>query len=103
MFCVRVFQVAGKNQFIQLAHPNGGVMSTISAPDIRKSAVGILSASVFLIFAGHAAAVDRTVVAKNGMVVAGHPLAVESGIRALRAGGTACDAAIATAATLSVM
>ena len=78
-------------------------MSTISAPNIRKSAVGMLSASVFLIFAGPAAAVDRTVVAKNGMVVAGHPLAVESGIRTLRAGGTACDAAIATAATLSVM
>jgi gamma-glutamyltranspeptidase len=78
-------------------------MSTLSAPDIRKSTVGILSASVFLIFAGHASAIDRTVVAKNGMVVAGHPLAVESGIRALRAGGTACDAAIATAATLSVM
>ncbi len=78
-------------------------MSTISAPCIRKSTVGILSASVFLIFAGQASAVDRTIVAKNGMVVAGHPLAVESGIRALRAGGTACDAAIATAATLSVM
>lgn len=78
-------------------------MSTITAPQIRKSTLGILSASVFLIFAGPAAAVDRTVVAKNGMVVAGHPLAVESGIRALRAGGTACDAAIATAATLSVM
>ena len=50
-----------------------------------------------------ASALDKSVVARNGMVVAGHPLAVESGMRVLRAGGTACDAAVATAATLSVM
>lgn len=53
--------------------------------------------------ASAANALDKPLVARNGMVVAGHPLAVESGLRALRAGGTACDAAVATAATLSVM
>ena len=54
-------------------------------------------------FAQPATALDKAVIARNGMVVAGHPLAVASGIRALQAGGTACDAAVATSATLSVM
>jgi gamma-glutamyltranspeptidase len=76
-------------------------MKTVSGPFLRKAAFGIASAS--LLVAGNAIAVDRTVVATHGMVVAGHPLAAESGMKALRAGGTACDAAVATAATLSVM
>ena len=42
-----------------------------------------------LVAAGDSLAVDRTVVSTNGMVVAGHPLASESGMKALRAGGTA--------------
>lgn len=50
-----------------------------------------------------ALALDQAVVAPHAMVVAGHPLAVESGVKALRAGGTACDAYVATAATLSIM
>jgi gamma-glutamyltranspeptidase/glutathione hydrolase len=37
-----------------------------------------------------------TVVAQNGMVVAGHPLAAEAGLRILKSGGNAIDAAIAT-------
>ncbi len=49
-----------------------------------------------------AAALDRSVVGKNGMVVAGHPLAVQAGLKVLQAGGTACDAAIATATVLSI-
>jgi gamma-glutamyltranspeptidase/glutathione hydrolase len=37
-----------------------------------------------------------TIVAQHGMVAAGHPLAAEAGLRVLKAGGNAIDAAMAT-------
>jgi len=42
------------------------------------------------------------VVAKRGMVVAGHPQAAEAGLAVLKAGGNAIDAAVATSLALGV-
>ncbi|WP_409338740.1 gamma-glutamyltransferase [Halalkalicoccus ordinarius] len=41
--------------------------------------------------------------ASNGMVATSHPLAARAGVRALENGGTAADAAVATAAVLNVV
>jgi gamma-glutamyltranspeptidase / glutathione hydrolase len=43
------------------------------------------------------------VMAPNGMVATSHPLAARAGVRALENGGTAADAAVATAAVLNVV
>ncbi|HMB79380.1 MAG TPA: gamma-glutamyltransferase [Vicinamibacterales bacterium] len=66
----------------------------------------IVAAAVVLASVGHPQAQDNpqatsgswrpTIVAQHGMVAAGHPLAAEAGMRILKAGGNAMDAAIAT-------
>src|SRR5829696_9043937 len=72
----------------------------ISAPRNVASYLAAIAASVLI--GSSAFALDRSVIATNGMVVAGHPLAAQAGLKVLQAGGTACDAAVATATVLSI-
>ncbi|WP_397422792.1 gamma-glutamyltransferase [Phenylobacterium sp.] len=49
------------------------------------------------------AAVSQPAAASTGMVAAANPMAVEAGLKVLRAGGTAVDAAVAVQATLGLV
>jgi gamma-glutamyltranspeptidase/glutathione hydrolase len=66
---------------------------------MRPSRLAFLAVFAFACFV-HPSAQERswrpTVVAQHGMVAAGHPLAAEAGMRMLKAGGNAIDAAMAT-------
>ena len=59
-------------------------------------------AALFATLAGPAIAQQQPVRARDGMVVSQNELASQAGAQALREGGTAIDAAIATAFVLAV-
>src|SRR6266850_6752402 len=65
----------------------------------------VVTVSALLICFVHPSAQERswrpTVVAQHGMVAAGHPLAAEAGLRILKSGGNAINAAIAAWAVQS--
>ncbi len=75
---------------------------SIHRTSYRRAGLFGAAAVAAALLAGPALALDRAVVGTNGMVVAGHPLAVQAGLRVLQAGGNACDAAVATATVLSL-
>ena len=62
----------------------------------------VSAAALAAVLGASALAVDRPVSGRNGIISAGHPLAVMAGMRVLASGGNACDAAIATSTVLSI-
>ena len=64
--------------------------------------VGVAALTAIAVLGTTVHALDRSLVGVNGMVVAGHPLAAQAGVKVLQGGGTACDAAVATASVLSI-
>ena len=64
--------------------------------------VGVAALTATAVLGTNVHALDRSMVGVNGMVVAGHPLAAQAGLKVLQGGGTACDAAVATASVLSI-
>jgi gamma-glutamyltranspeptidase/glutathione hydrolase len=77
-------------------------MSTRKSAWLKLSLCGAATIAIAAA-SSYAHALDRPILGTNAMISAGHPLAVNSGLKALQAGGTACDAAVAVAATLSVV
>ena len=69
-----------------------------------KSAVApLLLATLLSAGASQAAPAKSQVKSSTGMIAAANPMAVEAGLKVLRAGGTAVDAAVAVQATLGLV
>ncbi len=83
----------------------GGAVAQDAADSVapETGGSGIVSVSPELAEALKSKSSGRPVEAKNWMVAAANPLAVESGAKVLRAGGTAADAMIAVQAVLGLV
>jgi gamma-glutamyltranspeptidase/glutathione hydrolase len=79
-------------------------MNRLLGSRVRRAGLAAVAAALLLTLAiASAPSAHQTIFAPNGAVTAGHPLAAQAGLRILLQGGNAIDAAIATAATLTVV
>ncbi|MDB9448157.1 gamma-glutamyltransferase [Anabaena sp. CS-542/02] len=69
----------------------------------KPIAIALLSCTLIIHSQAAIATIASTLRSKQGMVVSSHPLASDAGIRMLRQGGNAIDAAVATTLAISVV